>query len=147
MRVSTSQIYSIATIGMRDAQVAVDKTHQQISSGKRVLSPADDPVAATSILMLNQELARTSQFGKNIDTADNNLALEETTLQSVVSLIQRLKELSVNAGNTAVLSKSDYKAMAAEVDNRLEELMNLQNTRNASGQYIFSGFQSETIPV
>ena len=146
MRVSTSQIYSIASIGMRDAQVAVDKTHQQISSGKRVLSPADDPVAATSILMLNQELARTSQFGKNIDAADNNLALEDTTLQSVVSLIQRLKELSVSAGNTAVLSKSDYKAIAAEVDSRLEELMNLQNTRNASGQYIFSGFQSETIP-
>lgn len=146
MRVSTSQIYSIASIGMRDAQVAVDKTHQQISSGKRVLSPADDPVAATSILMLNQELARTSQFGKNIDAADNNLALEDTTLQSVVSLIQRLKELSVRAGNTAVLTPSDYKAIAAEVDSRLEELMNLQNTRNASGQYIFSGFQSETIP-
>ena len=146
MRVSTSQIYSIASIGMRDAQVAVDKTHQQISSGKRVLSPADDPVAATSILMLNQELARTSQFGKNIDAADNNLALEDTTLQSVVSLIQRLKELSVKAGNTAVLSKSDYTAIAAEVDSRLEELMNLQNTRNASGQYIFAGFQSEIQP-
>jgi flagellar hook-associated protein 3 FlgL len=146
MRVSTSQIYSIASIGMRDAQVAVDKTNQQISSGKRVLSPADDPVAATAILMLNQELARTSQFSKNIDAADNNLTLEDTTLQSVVSLIQRLKELSVRAGNTAVLTPSDYKAIAAEVDSRLEELMNLQNTRNASGQYIFAGFQSETIP-
>jgi len=146
MRVSTSQIYSIANIGMRDAQVAVDKTNQQISSGKRVLSPADDPVAATAILMLNQELARTSQFGKNIDTANNNLTLEDTTLQSVVSLIQRLKELAVSAGNSAVLSKSDYKAIAAEVDSRLEELMNLQNTRNASGQYIFAGFQSETQP-
>ena len=64
MRVSTSQVYNIANIGMRDAQVAVDKTNQQISSGKRVLSPADDPVAATGILMLNQELARTTQFGK-----------------------------------------------------------------------------------
>jgi flagellar hook-associated protein 3 FlgL len=146
MRISTSQIYNIASIGMRDAQVAVDQTHQQISSGKRVLSPADDPVAATGILMLNQELARTSQFGKNIDAADNNLALEDTTLQSVVSLIQRLKELAVSAGNTAVLSQSDYKAIAAEVDSRLEELMNLQNTRNASGQYIFAGFQSETKP-
>lgn len=146
MRVSTSQIYNIANIGMRDAQVAVDKTNQQISSGKRVLSPADDPVAATAILMLNQELARTSQFTKNIDTADNNLSLEDTTLQSVVSLVQRLKELAVSAGNTAVLTPSDYKAMAAEVDSRLGELMNLQNTRNASGQYIFAGFQSETQP-
>lgn len=146
MRVSTSQIYNIANIGMRDAQVAVDKTNQQITSGKRVLSPADDPVAATAILMLNQELARTTQFTKNIDTADNNLSLEDTTLQSVISLVQRLKELAVSSGNTAVLTPSDYKAIAAEVDSRMGELMNLQNTRNASGQYIFAGFQSETQP-
>lgn len=146
MRVSTSQIYSIANIGMRDAQVAVDKTSQQISTGKRVLSPADDPVAATAILMLNQDLARTTQFGKNIDTANNNLALEDTTLQSVIGLVQRLKELSVSAGNTAVLTPADYKAISAEVDSRLGELFNLQNTRNASGQYIFAGFQSEAKP-
>jgi len=146
MRVSTSQIYNIANIGMRDAQVAVDKTHQQINSGKRVLSSADDPVAATAILMLNQELARTTQFSKNIDIANNNLSLEETVLESVVSLITRLKELGVRAGSNAVLTPSDYKAIAAEVDSRLGELMNLQNTRNASGQYIFAGFQSETPP-
>jgi len=146
MRVSSSQIYNIANIGMRDAQVAVNKTNQQISSGKRVLSPADDPVAATAILMLNQELARTGQFSKNIDTADNNLTLEDTTLQSVMALVQRLKELAVSAGNTAVLTSSDYKSIAAEVDSRLGELMNLQNTRNASGQYIFAGFQSQTQP-
>ena len=146
MRISTSQVYGIANIGMRDAQYAIDQTNQQISSGKRVLSPADDPVAATGILMLNQELARTAQFGKNIDSANNNLTLEDTTLQSVVNLITRLKELAVSAGNNAVLTSSDYKAIAAEVDSRLGELMNLQNTRNSSGQYIFAGFQSETQP-
>lgn len=146
MRISTSQIYSIADIGMRDAQVAINKTHEQLTSGKRVLSSADDPIAATSILTINQELSRTTQFKKNVDTADNNLSLEETTLQSVISLVQRLREISVAAGNTAVLTSSDYKALAAEVDSRMDELMNLQNTRNASSQYIFSGFQSEVRP-
>jgi len=146
MRVSTSQIYSIANIGMRDAQVSLDKTNQQISSGKRVLSPADDPVAATSILALNQELSRTTQYSKNINIADNNLTLEDTTLQSVLNLVQRLKELAVSAGNTAVLTKSDYQAISAEVDSRLQELVNLQNTRNSSGQYIFAGYQSQTQP-
>jgi len=62
MRVSTSQIYNIATLGMNQAQAAVVKTQEQISTGKRVLSPADDPVAATSILQLNQELSRTEQY-------------------------------------------------------------------------------------
>jgi flagellar hook-associated protein 3 FlgL len=146
MRISTSQIYTIADIGMRDAQVAIENTHEQLSSGKRVLSPADDPIAATSILSLNQELARTTQFKKNIDIADNNLNLEETTLQSMTNLMQRLREIAVSAGNTSVLTAADYKSLAAEVDSRLDELVNLQNTQNASGQYIFAGYQSAAAP-
>jgi len=146
MRVSTSQIYNIANIGMSDAQAAVDQTNAQISSGKRILSPADDPVAATSILTLNQELSRTTQYNANISSATNNLSLEDTTLQSVTSLMQRLKELAIQAGSSAVLTPADYKSIAAEVDSSLSQLTNLQNTRNASGQYIFAGFQSQTQP-
>lgn len=146
MRVSTSQIYSIATLGMTQAQAAVTKTQEQMATGKRVLSPADDPVAATSILQLNQELARTEQYKKNINVAENSLNLEDTSLQTVSDLVQRMRELAVKAGNTAVLSASDYRSLAAEVDTRINELLNLQNTRNASGQYIFAGYQSGTKP-
>ena len=64
MRVSTSQIYSIATLGITQAQSAVTKIQEQMATGKKVLSPADDPVAATAILQLNQELARTEQYKK-----------------------------------------------------------------------------------
>lgn len=146
MRVSTSQIYTIANIGMTKAQAAVTRTDEQISSGKRVLSPADDPVAATTILQLTQELGRVEQYKKNITIAENNLNLEEVSLKSVVGLIHRMKEIGVAAGNTAVLTKEDYKAYAAEVDSRIEELLNLQNTRNASGQYIFAGYQGSNQP-
>lgn len=146
MRISTSQIYNIATLGMGQAQAAVTKTQEQMATGKRVLSPADDPVAATTILKLNQELARTEQYKKNIDVADNSLSLEDSTLQTVVDLMQRMRELAVKAGNTAVLTSADYKSLAAEVDTRISELMNLQNTRNASGQYIFAGYQGDAPP-
>lgn len=146
MRVSTSQIYSIATLGISQAQTAVTKIQEQMATGKKVLSPADDPVAATAILQLNQELARTEQYKKNIDVAENSLNLEEASLQTVVGLVQRMREISVSAGNTGVLTAADYKALAAEVDTRINELMNLQNTRNASGQYIFAGYQGETKP-
>lgn len=146
MRVSTSQIYNIATLGMSQAQAAVTKTQEQMSTGKRVLSPADDPVAATNILQLNQELARTEQYKKNIDVADNSLSLEESSLQTIVDLVQRMREIAVSAGNTGVYTAADYKALAAEVDTRINELVNLQNTRNASGQYIFSGYQGDTKP-
>lgn len=146
MRVSTSQIYNIATLGMSQAQSAIVKTEEQIATGKRVLSPADDPVAAANILLLNQDLARTEQYKKNIDIADNNLSLEETSLKSVIELMQRMRQIAVNAGNTAVVTAADYTSFAAEVDTRIQELMNLQNTRNASGQYIFAGYQGETQP-
>jgi flagellar hook-associated protein 3 FlgL len=144
MRVSTSQIYSIVNIGMSNAQTAINKTQEQMSTGKRVLSPADDPVAATTILQLNAELSRVQQYTKNIDAGSNSLSLEETALNSVVSLIQRMQELAVQAGNTAVLTRNDYQALASEVESRTQELLNLHNTRNSSGQYIFSGYQGST---
>ena len=146
MRISTSQIYNIASLGMGKAQLALAKTEEQMASGKRVLSPADDPVAAANILKLNQELARTEQYKKNIDIADNALSLEDSTLKSVVELMQKMNELAVKAGNTAVLTAADYKSIAAEVDTRINELMSLQNTRNSSGQYIFAGYQGNTAP-
>jgi flagellar hook-associated protein 3 FlgL len=146
MRISTAQIYSIATLGMSQAQAAMTKTQEQMATGKKILSPADDPVAATAILQLNQELARTEQYKKNIEVADNSLNLEETNLQSIVGLVQRIREIAVSAGNTAVMTKENYQALAAEVDTRISELVNLQNTRNSSGQYIFAGYQSGTKP-
>lgn len=146
MRVSTSQIYSIADVGMRNAEASVNKTTEQISTGKRVMTPADDPVAATSILRLNQQLGRIEQFDKNIDAAENSLDLEEVALESITNIVQRMKELGVRAGNTGVMTSSDYKAIASEVDSRIDELLNLQNTRNSSGQYIFAGHQGSDQP-
>ncbi|WP_020209453.1 flagellar hook-associated protein FlgL [Gilvimarinus chinensis] len=146
MRVATSQIYNIANIGMSNAQTALTKTQEQMASGKRVLTPADDPVAATQILQLNEEVSRLDQYIKNIDVAENSLNLEETALDSVLLLVQRMQELAVSAGNTAVLTPNDYKALVAETNSRIDELLNLQNTRNAAGQYIFAGYQGSTQP-
>src|SRR5690606_14901685 len=146
MRVSTSQIYNIANISMKQAQNAIVKTQEQMATNKRILTPADDPVAATTILQLRQELGRIEQYGKNINLAENNLNLEEAALKSVINLIQGMEELAVSAGNTAVMTKADYQALASVVDSRMQELLNLQNTRNASGQYIFAGYQGGTIP-
>jgi len=78
--------------------------------------------------------------------AENGLNLEETNLQTIVDLVQRMREIAVSAGNTAVMTKENYQSLAAEVDTRISELVNLQNTRNSSGQYIFAGYQSGTKP-
>ncbi len=142
MRISTLQIFDIANNSISDANAAIAKTQLQMSTGKRVLTPSDDPVAATKILQLNQDIARTEQYGKNINIAENNLQLQESTLNSVNNLIQRIQEIAVQAGNTASLTANEYRALSSEVDARLDELFNLVNTRNANGDYIFAGYKS-----
>lgn len=146
MRISSIQIFNIANKGMADANQALVHTQEQLSTGLRVLTPADDPVASTKIMQLTTELSTIEQYEKNIDIAQNNLVLEEASLSSVSNLMQRMQELAVQAGNTATLSENEYKALASEVDARLDELTNILNTQNANGDYIFGGYKSLAPP-
>lgn len=146
MRISTLQIFNIANRSMADANQAMVKTQEQLSSGKRVLHPSDDPVASTKIMALTNELASIKQYQNNIDIAQNNLTIEEFVLDSVNNLIQRMQELGVQAGNTATHGVTEYKAFASEVNSRIDELQDLLNTKNANGDYIFGGFKSKGEP-
>ncbi len=140
MRISSIQIFDIANDSISESNQAIAKTQAQLSTGQRVLTPSDDPVASTKILEIEQNLARLDQYGKNIDIAENNLSQEESTLGSVANLLQRVREIAVQAGNTATYTSSEYTALASEVDSRIDELMNLLNTRNVGGDYIFAGY-------
>lgn len=144
MRISSLHVYNIARNSMADANQAIIKTNEQLSSGKKVLTAADDPIAANRIQQLNDTLAKVEQYNKNITIAENNLSLEESTLESTTTLLQRVRELAVKAGNTSTLSASEYSALASEVGARLDELFNIVNTRNSNGDYIFSGFKSDS---
>lgn len=146
MRISSLQIFNIARDSMARVNEDMVKTQEQMSTGKRVLTPADDPVASTKILQLTDELASIDQYLKNIDIAENNLNLEESIMNNVVGVVQRMQEIAVAAGNTASLTDNDYKAYAAEVSTRLDELVNLLNTQNANGDFIFGGYKSSDKP-
>lgn len=146
MRISTLQIFNIANRSMASANEAMIKTQEQLSTGRRVLHPSDDPVASTKIMQLTNELASIGQYQNNIDIAQNNLTIQEFVLDSVNNLIQRIQELSVQAGNTATLDVNEYRAIASEVDTRLDELQDLLNTKNANGDYIFGGYKSLNEP-
>lgn len=146
MRISSVQIFNIANNSMAEANEAIIKTQEQLSSGQRVLTPADDPVAATKIMQLNEQLSSISQYRDNMDIVENNLVLEESALKGVNNLILRVQEIAIQAGNTGTLSKSEYGTLAAEVDARLDELRNILNTQNANGDFIFGGYKSRSNP-
>lgn len=146
MRISSMQVFNIARQGMADVNQDLVKTQEQMSTGKRVLTPADDPVAATKIMQINDELDAIDQYRKNIDIAQNNMAMQESALAGVNNVIQSMQQLAVAAGNTGTLTQSDYRSMASEVGARLEEMVNLLNSQNAGGDYIFGGYKSSKPP-
>lgn len=145
MRISTLQQFNSGVRSILDNQESTTKTQQQISTGRRVLTPADDPIASTRILQLQQDISLREQYQKNITAARNRQNLEETTLASVTENIARIRELTVNAGNGS-MTFEDRTYIAAEIEERLDAVVDLMNTKDASNTYIFAGFKGETLP-
>ncbi len=143
IRISSQQIFSGGINRLQELNTSLNKTQQQISTGKRVNQPSDDPVAAARILKLDQELARVETYQRNVNLADNRLKQEENALASSVDIVQRIRELTVQAGNGS-LSANDRQSISSELKERLGQLANIANTRDASGEYVFSGFQGAT---
>lgn len=145
MRISTQQVFQNGLQRMQDTSVQQSKTQEQLSTGKRVNRPSDDPVAASRILQLNQELARTEQYQRNIDFAENRLEQEDSTLASANDVLLRVRELTVQAGNGS-LTKEDRGYIAAELRQRLDQLAGLGNSQDSNGQHVFAGFDGASAP-
>lgn len=145
MRVSTLQTHRLGVNAILDNQSNVQKTQQQISSGRRVLTPADDPVAATKILQLRQDLAQRVQYEKNMNAADNRLKLEDATLKSINQYVIKIRQLTIKAGDASYTQK-DRRAIAMELTQIQKALADLFNTRDANDEYIFAGFKGTEPP-
>ncbi|WNF45521.1 flagellar hook-associated protein 3 [Pseudomonas sp. SG20056] len=145
MRISSIQAFNNGVSGLGRNYSNLIRTQEQISSGNRILTPADDPVASVRLLQLEQQQAVLGQYKENLTAAKNSLTQEETTITSVVNVLQRIRELAVQAGGGA-LSGDDRRSIAKELSEREGELLNLMNSRNARGEYLFSGFLGKTEP-
>lgn len=145
MRISSQQAFNLGVQGLQKNYSEVIRTHQQISTGNRILTPADDPVASVRLMQLEQQQNLLGQYKDNMTAANNSLAQEESTLNSVNTVMQRVRDLAVEAGNGA-LSQADRQSIAAELREREDELLGLMNSKNARGEYLFSGFQGKTQP-
>ncbi len=138
MRISTSQITSAGIREMLLRQAEIQHTQLQLSTQLRVLKPSDDPVAATAISALTAEIAQLEQYNKNGDAARASNELEETVLTSANDILFRIRELTVALGNGSY-TKNEYDSIGVELEESLKELTGLANTKNANGDYLFSG--------
>src|SRR5690554_2420111 len=145
VRMSTSQLYSRSLNAMLDVQRAANKTQEQISTNKRVLTPADDPVAATRLLQLSQELAGLKQYNNSLSTLNNRLMRSDSALNGLSDLIQKAQELVLQAGNPAT-NHEQRGYLAVDLQSVIDSMAQLMNSRDASGEYLFAGHQGSTQP-
>jgi len=145
MRISTSHIFNQNLSAMLTQQTEMGRTQLQVSTGKKILNPSDDPAASVQILNLQREISLTDQYQANADKAENKLSIEEGSLKSATELVQRIRELAIQGLNDSN-TQNDRTTLAAEISQLNEQLLTLANTRDSNGDYIFSGFSNDIQP-
>lgn len=145
MRISTSTFYDSGIGAMQQQTERLLQVQQQIASGRRILTPADDPVGAARALELSQSQAINQQYSTNSGAAGDSLAQEESVLGRISGLLQDVRDVAVNAGN-AVLNRNDRASLANDLRGRYQELLGLANSTDGSGQHLFSGYQGGIRP-
>lgn len=145
MRISTLSIYSNATSQLNTLQSALARTQMQLSTDRRILTPADDPVASARALEVSQSREMNSQFATNRASARSSLSTVEGALQNAGDLLQDIQQLAVNAGNGTMV-QSDRLKLATELEGRLEDLLGVANSTDGAGGYLFSGYMATTQP-
>lgn len=145
MRISTQQFYRQGVNVMLDQQARLSKTEQQLATGKRVNTPSDDPSAAVQILNMTEVSDRLGQYQRNANVAESRLKQEEIALDSMGNMLQRVRELAVQ-GNNGTMGTENRQAIAFEVNQHLETYLQLANTQDANGEYVFAGYRTDTAP-
>lgn len=145
MRISTNTLYQNGLNRLSQLQVEQDRLMQQISSKKRILTPADDPVGAARALELQNAQRVNTQFERNRMFAENGMNAIEGNLQSVTDLLIAAKARLTEAGN-ASYDDTQRSYIAIDLKNDLEALVGLANAQDGSGNYLYAGYSTDTVP-
>lgn len=144
-RMSTDQFHMSSLDVILEAQARLQRTQEELASGKRLLNPSDDPVATAQIQSIRSELSRIETMQSNISRASSELAMVEDSVASVEGLLMRARELAVRGANDS-LSLQDREIIATEVDALREQLIATANTQSSDGDYIYAGYAVSAAP-
>ncbi len=145
MRISTAYFYDHSTNQVVQAQKRITESQAQLSTGKKLINPSDEPDRALLIDRFRSSIDRQEAVKSNLNTQDRRLSSQETAINSSVELMLRFKELTVQASNDA-LAPSDRQAIAVEMVNLRAQLLEQANSRDDLGHYLFSGASATTEP-
>ena len=145
MNVSTAYLFDRATERMSTLQNQLATTQAQLASAKQVLSPSDAPDQAAAIQRLKGEIQRQDSHADTLEVALRRYSAEETAITSANDIVVRLKELSLQAANDTY-GPTDRQALAVEMQALRNQLLSLGNSRDDTGNYLFSGTRVSTPP-
>ena len=117
----------------------------KISTGQNILKASDDPVGAVELSGLDVVKKQIEQYERNVKSASNRLSLLDKNLENLSSIMIRTQELIIQASSDT-LRATDRESIALEVDEMKKEIMNIGNTQDANGSFLFSGFKTKQQP-
>ena len=117
----------------------------QLSSGKEIRRPSDNPYKVVKSMGINQEIGANKQYNENIKDTINWLDTTDTALKQVGDLLQRVRELLITSGNAAYGS-DERAAIYDEVNEKVSEMSQILNTSNG-GKYVFAGTRGTSKPI
>jgi flagellar hook-associated protein 3 FlgL len=145
MQIGTKQFFQTQVTSMNDLQSQIGKIQEQVSSGKSILVPSDNPGGYTTAARLSQSEASIQQYSRNISVAKSRLGQEDTVLSSSANILSRLNELTI-AGSNGTNSQASRTAIADEMTQLSDQLMALGNTKDPNGDYLFGGYKTKNPP-
>lgn len=145
MRVTNKMLSNTFLSDMRTNLENMKKLQEQMTSGKEVRRPSDDPFKVARAMQLNTDINTNKQYKVNINDTINWLDTTDTALGQLGDVLQRVRELSISAGN-AGYSEDERIAIKDEINEKIGEFAQILNT-NYDGAYVFGGTRGTFKPV
>ena len=141
MRITNNMLINNMVNYIGNNLTRMDRYQNQLATGKKITVPSDDPVVAARALKLRTDVAEIDQYKKNVKDATSWLDMTEDALAKIGDVIQRTRELTVNAAN-GTNTPEDLQKINAEVKQLRTQLIQLGNSSYA-GRYLFSGYKTD----
>ncbi|WP_273831725.1 flagellar hook-associated protein FlgL [Guptibacillus sedimenti] len=141
MRITQQMLSSNITSQLQQNLSRYEKANEQVSTGKRINTPSDDPIGVQKSLKLASQLADNEQYERNTDYALSWMETTDQALNSISNALQRANELGLQASN-GTNSPEDQQSIAKEIEQLRAEIQDIANTK-FDGKYIFNGQKTD----
>lgn len=145
MRVSTMGLHNLSVSRMLTQQSELARTQEQISSQQRFRTAGENPTGMGQVLSLETAKAAHARLAENADSLRHRLSSEDAALDAVDDTLNRIRELAVQA-NSGALNSADRGQIAGEMEQQFARLVDLANSDDGTGRYLFAGSQDSTPP-